>query len=119
MSVVRIANVSIPDKKRVFVGLSYIYGVGRPLAIEICKKLGINHEAKLSELKDEEISKIRIYISQKLVVEADLRKNVLDNIKSLIAMNCYKGLRHRRGLPVRGQRTKNNARTRKGKKKNS
>jgi len=119
MSTVRIANVAIPANKRIFIGLGYIYGVGTPLAKTICDTLGINHQLKFSDLSDAELVKIREYISKNLVVEADLRRKVLDDIKALIAMNCYKGTRHKKGLPVRGQRTKNNARTRKGKKKSS
>jgi small subunit ribosomal protein S13 len=117
MSTVRIANVAIPANKRLFIGLSYIYGVGVPLAKTICDSLKINHQLKFSDLSDEQLAKIREYIAKNFVVEADLRRKVLDDIKALIAMNCYKGTRHKKGLPVRGQRTKNNARTRKGKKK--
>jgi small subunit ribosomal protein S13 len=116
---VRISNVAIPANKRIFIGLSYIYGVGVPLAKTICGQLGINDQAKFSELSDEQLAAIRTYITKNLVVEADLRRKVLDDIKALIAINCYKGVRHKKGLPVRGQRTKNNARTRKGKKKSS
>ncbi len=116
---VRIANVAIPANKRLFIGLGYIYGVGVPLAKTICQTLKINDQVKFSELSEEQLASIRTYISKNIVVEADLRRKVLDDIKSLIAMNCYKGTRHKKGLPVRGQRTKNNARTRKGKKKSS
>ena len=119
MSTVRIANVSIPANKRIFIGLSYVYGVGIPMAKTICNTLKIDHQLKFSDISDDQIAKIRDYIAKNLVVEADLRRKVLDDIKALISMNCYKGTRHKKGLPVRGQRTKNNARTRKGKRKST
>jgi len=115
--VARIAGVDIPDNKRLFVGLTYIYGVGRTLAIKACEAVGIDPMKKLSELTDEELARLRDYIERNYKVEGDLRREVAENIKRLIEIRCYRGLRHLAGLPVRGQRTRSNARTRKGPRK--
>lgn len=113
----RIAGVEIPDNKRLFVGLTYIYGVGRTLAIKACQAVGIDPTRKLSELSDEELARLRDYIERNYKVEGDLRREIAENIKRLIDIRCYRGLRHLAGLPVRGQRTRSNARTRKGPRK--
>ncbi|MDT7897372.1 MAG: hypothetical protein OXFUSZZB_000397 [Candidatus Fervidibacter sp.] len=113
----RIAGVEIPDNKRLFVGLTYIYGVGRTLAVKACQAVGIDPMRKLSELSDEELARLRDYIERHYKVEGDLRREVAENIKRLIDIRCYRGLRHMAGLPVRGQRTRSNARTRKGPRK--
>ena len=111
----RIAGVNIPTNKRVAISLRYIYGIGPQNAVEICKKLSIPLERRVNQLTDEEILRIRELIDREYRVEGDLRREVAMNIKRLMDMACYRGLRHRRGLPVRGQRTHTNARTRKGK----
>ncbi len=113
----RIAGVEIPDNKRLFVGLTYIYGVGRTLAIKACEAVGIDPMRKLGELSDEELARLRDYIERNYKVEGDLRREVAENIKRLIDIGCYRGRRHLAGLPVRGQRTRSNARTRKGPRK--
>lgn len=113
----RIAGVDLPREKRVEIGLTYIYGIGRPTADLILKTTGINPDTRVKDLTEEEVSKIRDYIEHNLQVEGDLRREVSLNIKRLMEIGCYRGLRHRRGLPVRGQNTKQNARTRKGPKK--
>ncbi len=113
----RIAGVDIPDNKRLFVGLTYIYGVGRTLAIKACEAVGIDPMRKLGELSDEELAKLRDYIERNYKVEGDLRREIAENIKRLIDIGCYRGRRHLAGLPVRGQRTRSNARTRKGPRK--
>ena len=113
----RIAGVNIPREKRVEIGLTYIYGIGRSTAQKICKELGIESQQKVHELTDEEVARLRAYIDANVQVEGDLRRERSANIKRLMEIACYRGLRHRRGLPVRGQRTKTNARTRKGPKK--
>ncbi len=110
----RIAGVNIPDNKRVEIALTYIFGIGRTKARKICEIVGIPRERRANELADAEIIRIREVIDQEYVVEGDLRRDVAMNIKRLMDMGCYRGLRHRRGLPVRGQRTHTNARTRKG-----
>jgi len=115
--VARIAGVNIPTNKRVAISLRYIYGIGPQNAVEICKKLSIPLERRVNQLTDEEILRIRELIDREYRVEGDLRREVAMNIKRLMDMACYRGLRHRRGLPVRGQRTHTNARTRKGKAK--
>jgi len=112
--VARIAGVNIPSNKRVEVALSYIHGIGTTKAREICKKVSIPSERRVSELSDAEVIQIREVIDADHVVEGDLRREVAMNIKRLMDLGCYRGLRHRRGLPVRGQRTHTNARTRKG-----
>ncbi len=111
----RIAGVNIPTNKRVEIALTYIFGIGRTKARKICETVGIPRERRASELADVEIIRIREVIDQEFTVEGDLRREVAMNIKRLMDMGCYRGLRHRRGLPVRGQRTHTNARTRKGK----
>jgi len=113
--VARIAGVNIPTNKRVLISLRYIYGIGPKNAQEICQQLGIPEERRVNQLTDEEILRIRELIDRDYRVEGDLRREVAMNIKRLMDMACYRGLRHRRGLPVRGQRTHTNARTRKGK----
>ena len=111
----RIAGVNIPTNKRVTISLRYIYGIGPTKAQEICDKLSIPSERRVNQLTDEEILRIRELIDRDHRVEGDLRREVAMNIKRLLDLGCYRGLRHRRGLPVRGQRTHTNARTRKGK----
>jgi small subunit ribosomal protein S13 len=110
----RIAGVNIPTNKRVLIALTYIHGIGRVHAKEICAKVGIPENRRVSELADTEVIQIREVIDRDYVVEGDLRREVSMNIKRLMDLGCYRGLRHRRGLPVRGQRTHTNARTRKG-----
>jgi small subunit ribosomal protein S13 len=110
----RIAGVNIPTAKRVVIALTYIHGVGRTSAKRICDTIGIPPERRVNELTEEEIVRIRETIDQEFQVEGDLRREVAMNIKRLMDLGCYRGLRHRRGLPVRGQRTHTNARTRKG-----
>ncbi|MDE1930036.1 MAG: 30S ribosomal protein S13 [Alphaproteobacteria bacterium] len=110
----RIAGVNIPSQKRVPIGLMYIHGIGRTTAEKICKELAIPPARRVHELTDGEILRIRELIDKNHTVEGDLRRNVAQNIKRLMDLGCYRGLRHRKGLPVRGQRTHTNARTRKG-----
>ena len=110
----RIAGVNIPTNKRVLIALTYIHGIGRAKAVEICGKLSIPDERRVNQLTDDEVLKIREMIDRDYHVEGDLRRGVAMNIKRLMDLGCYRGLRHRRGLPVRGQRTHTNARTRKG-----
>ncbi|MGE5503899.1 MAG: 30S ribosomal protein S13 [Actinomycetota bacterium] len=110
----RIAGVNIPTNKRVMIALTYIHGIGRAKAREITEKLGIPEERRVNQLTDDEVLKIRELIDRDYQVEGDLRRAVAMNIKRLMDLGCYRGLRHRRGLPVRGQRTHTNARTRKG-----
>ena len=112
----RIAGINIPLNKRAEIGLTYIYGVGRPTANEILKKTGIEPDRKVRDLTEDEVSKLRDAIYD-LTVEGDLRRERSQNIKRLMEIGCYRGMRHRRGLPVRGQNTKTNARTRKGPKR--
>lgn len=111
----RIAGVNIPTQKRVIIALTYIYGIGRVKAAEIVQKIGLDQSRRVSDLTDQEILKIREILDQDYKVEGDLRREVSMNIKRLMDLGCYRGLRHRKGLPVRGQRTHTNARTRKGK----
>ena len=113
----RIAGVDLPPNKRVEIGLTYIYGIGRPQANKILASTGINPDTKVRELNDDEINKIRKVIEEQYRIEGDLRKDTSFNIKRLMEIGSYRGLRHRRGLPVRGQRTHTNARTRKGRQK--
>ena len=113
----RIAGVNIPTQKRVEIALTYIHGIGRTKATEICRKCNIPAERRVNDLTESETMQIREVIDQEYVVEGDLRREVAMNIKRLLDLGCYRGLRHRRGLPVRGQRTHTNARTRKGKAK--
>lgn len=110
----RIAGVNIPTGKRVEIALRYIHGIGPHMAKEICAKVGIEPERRVNQLTDAEVLRIRETIDADYVVEGDLRREVAMNIKRLMDLGCYRGLRHRRGLPVRGQRTHTNARTRKG-----
>jgi small subunit ribosomal protein S13 len=115
--VARIAGVNIPTHKRVVIALQYIHGIGPKSARDICTKVGVPDERRVNELSDAEVLQIRESVDRDFVVEGDLRRNVAMNIKRLMDLGCYRGLRHRRGLPVRGQRTHTNARTRKGKAK--
>ena len=110
----RIAGVDLPSNKRIEIGLTYIYGIGRPQANKILVSTGVNPDTKVRELNDDDINKIRKVIEEQFRVEGDLRKEISFNIKRLMEIGAYRGLRHRRGLPVRGQRTHTNARTRKG-----
>ncbi len=110
----RIAGVNIPTNKRVLIALTYIHGIGRVFAQQIVDKVGIPEEKRVNQLSDDEVLKIRELIDREYTVEGDLRREVAMNIKRLMDLGCYRGLRHRRGLPVRGQRTHTNARTRKG-----
>ncbi len=113
----RIAGVDLPRDKRVEIGLTYIYGIGLSKSRQILGDTGISPDVRVKELTEDEVSKIRDYIDKNIKVEGDLRREVALNIKRLIEINCYRGIRHRKGLPVRGQKTKTNARTRKGPKK--
>jgi small subunit ribosomal protein S13 len=113
----RIAGVDLPREKRVEIGLTYIYGIGRKTATEILAKTGINPSTRVKDLSEEEVGKIRKVIDEEYMVEGDLRRDTSLNIKRLMEIGCYRGIRHRRNLPVRGQKTKTNARTRKGPKK--
>jgi len=113
----RIAGVDLPREKRVEVGLTYIYGIGAPSARKILAETGVNPDIRVRDLKDDDVAKLREYIDRNLTVEGDLRRNVGLDIKRLIEIGCYRGIRHRKGLPVRGQRSKTNARTRKGPKR--
>jgi small subunit ribosomal protein S13 len=113
----RIAGINIPLNKRVEIGLTYIYGLGRPTSNEILAKLGIEPDRKVRDLTDDEVAKLRDIIDRDYIVEGDLRRERSQNIKRLMEIGCYRGIRHRRGLPVRGQNTKTNARTRKGPKR--
>ena len=113
----RIAGVDLPRDKRVEIGLTYIFGVGRKTANDILKVTGINPDTRVKDLTEEEAAKLREHIEKHLIVEGDLRRETALNIKRLVEIQCYRGVRHRKGLPVRGQRTKTNARTRKGPKK--
>ncbi len=110
----RIAGVDIPNNKRVEIALTYIYGIGRKSANDILVATGINPDTRAKDLTEDEIAKLRDVIEQSYTVEGDLRREVSLNIKNMVEINCYRGIRHRKGLPVRGQRTKTNARTRKG-----
>src|ERR687887_2747871 len=115
MAVARIAGVNIPTNKRVIIALQYIHGIGPKKAQEIVTKVGVPDARRVSQLTDQEVLQIREVIDRDYMVEGDLRRDVAMNIKRLMDLGCYRGLRHRRGLPVRGQRTHTNARTRKGK----
>ena len=110
----RIAGVDIPNNKRVEIALTYIYGIGRKSANDILAKTGINPDTRAKDLTEDEVAKLRDEIERSYTVEGDLRRDVALNIKRMVEINCYRGIRHRKGLPVRGQRTKTNARTRKG-----
>ncbi len=113
----RIAGVNVPSQKRVEIALTYIYGIGKTKAVEICKKAKIDSARRVHQLTEDELSTIRDIIEEDHQVEGDLRRYVSMNIKRLVDLGCYRGLRHRKGLPTRGQRTHTNARTRKGKAK--
>jgi len=113
----RIAGVDLPNEKRIEAGLTYIYGIGWTTSRQILEKTGINPDTRVKDLTEEEAGKIRKVIESDYMVEGDLRRDVNMNIKRLMEIGCYRGIRHRRGLPVRGQKTKTNARTRKGPKK--
>jgi small subunit ribosomal protein S13 len=113
----RIAGVNLPNQKRLEIGLTYIYGIGQPTARKVCAELGLSPDEKIKDLTDDEVTKLREYIDGNLQVEGDLRRERQQSIKRLQEIGSYRGLRHRRGLPVHGQRTKTNARTRKGPKK--
>ena len=110
----RIAGVDIPNNKRVEIALTYIFGLGRTSANDILAKTGINPDTRAKDLTEAEVAKLRDEIENNYTVEGDLRRDVALNIKNMVEINCYRGIRHRKGLPVRGQRTKTNARTRKG-----
>ena len=110
----RIAGVDIPNNKRVEIALTYIYGIGRKSANDILAQTGIDPDKRAQDLNEDEIAKLRDVIENSYTVEGDLRREVALNIKNMVEINCYRGIRHRKGLPVRGQRTKTNARTRKG-----
>ncbi len=110
----RIFGVDLPREKRVEIGLTYIYGIGRTTATKICAETGINPDTRVKDLTEDEVTKIRDFIDGRYMVEGDLRREQSQNIKRLMEIGCYRGLRHRKGLPVRGQRTHTNARTRKG-----
>lgn len=114
----RIAGVNIADHKHVVIALTSIYGIGRSTSLKLCKLVGVDPSSKVSQLSEEQLEAFRSEVA-KLAVEGDLRRAVTMNIKRLMDLGCYRGLRHRRGLPVRGQRTKTNARTRKGRRKGS
>ena len=113
----RIAGVDLPREKRVEIGLTYVYGIGHSSAVRILNEAGVNLDTRVRDLTDEEVSRIRDVIDRTQTVEGDLRREVAQNIKRLIEIGCYRGIRHRKGLPVRGQKTKTNARTRKGPRK--
>jgi small subunit ribosomal protein S13 len=115
--VARIAGINIPLNKRVEIGLTYIYGIGRSTSNELLDSLKISRDTYVRDLTEDEVTRLRDRIDQELVVEGDLRRERSQNIKRLMEIGCYRGLRHRRGLPVRGQKTKTNARTRKGPKR--
>ncbi|MDE6635970.1 MAG: 30S ribosomal protein S13 [Lachnospiraceae bacterium] len=113
----RISGVDLPREKRVEIGLTYIYGIGRTSSKRILEKAGVNPDIRCKDLSDEDVAKLREVIDETMVVEGDLRREIALNIKRLQEIGCYRGIRHRRGLPVRGQKTKTNARTRKGPKR--
>lgn len=110
----RIAGVDIPREKRVEIALTYIYGIGLTTSQKLLARTGINPDTRVNQLTDDEVTRLRDVIEKEMVVEGDLRREVAMNIKRLIDINCYRGIRHRRGMPVHGQRTKTNARTRRG-----
>jgi len=112
--VARLAGVDLPRDKRIEIGLTYIYGIGRSQSVRILSEAGVNPDTRVRDLTDEEVSKIKDVIDNTCTVEGDLRRQVAMDIKRLQEIGCYRGIRHRKGLPVRGQNTKNNARTRKG-----
>lgn len=113
----RIAGVDLPREKRLEIGLTYIYGIGRVISNKICEATNISADIRVKDLTDDQVAKLRNYIEHNVIVEGDLRKKVSLDIKKLSEIGCYRGIRHRKGLPVRGQNTRNNARTRKGPKR--
>ena len=113
----RIAGIDIPREKRLEISLTYIFGIGKPTAQKLCTDLGLDRDTKVSALTDDEVSRIRAYVDENLRIEGDLRRDVQNDIKRKIEIGCYQGIRHRKGLPVNGQRTHTNARTRKGPKR--
>lgn len=113
----RIAGVDLPREKRVEIGLTYIYGIGRKTANDILDATGVNPDTRVKDLTEDDVAKLRDYIEKNVEVEGDLRRAIAFDIKRLVEIGCYRGIRHRKGLPVRGQRSKTNARTRKGPKK--
>ena len=113
----RIAGVDIPREKRLEISLTYIFGIGRPTSIKICEATGLNPNTRVRDLTEDEVNRIRAWVDQNITVEGDLRRDVQQDIKRKIEIGCLQGVRHRKGLPVRGQRTHTNARTRKGPKK--
>ena len=113
----RISGIDLPRDKRIEIALTYIFGIGRTTATKICKETGVNPDIRVRDLSEEDASKLRDYIDKNCNVEGDLRRDIAFDIKRLIEIGCYRGIRHRKGLPVRGQRSKTNARTRKGPKK--
>jgi len=113
----RVIGIDIPDKKRLEISLTYIYGVGRHLSNEICAKLGLDPNMRAHSLNEDNIAKINALLTSQYTVEGDLRRKIQNDIKRLVSIHCYRGTRHRLGLPLRGQRTRTNARTRKGKRK--
>ena len=113
----RIAGIDLPKEKRVEIGLTYIYGIGLPTSHKILNDTGVNPDTRVKELTEEEVNALRDYINKNVKVEGDLRREIALNIKRLMEIGCYRGIRHRRNLPVRGQKTKTNARTRKGPKR--
>ena len=114
---VRIADIDLPREKRVEIGLTYIYGIGRPMANTILKATGIDPDIRVKDLTEQQVNDLRVYVEKNVRVEGDLHREVALNIKRLMEIGCYRGVRHRKGLPVRGQSTKHNARTRKGPKR--
>ncbi len=113
----RIAGVDIPREKRLEISLTYIYGIGKTTAQKMCDSIGLDRNTKVSQLTEDEVNQIRAYVDQNLTIEGDLRRDVQNDIKRKIEIGCLQGVRHRKGLPVRGQRTHTNARTRKGPKR--
>lgn len=113
----RVIGIDIPDNKRLEIALTYLYGIGRTLSNEIIEKLGLNKDMRAREMNEAQIAQLNAILTSEYVVEGDLRRQVQNNIKRLIGIHCYRGMRHRLGLPVRGQRTRTNSRTRKGKRK--
>ncbi len=110
----RISGIDLPKEKRIEYGLTYIYGIGHSTAVKILKETGVNPDTRVKDLSEDDVAKLRDYIDKNCTVEGDLRREVSLNIKRLVEIGCYRGVRHRKNLPVRGQRTKTNARTRKG-----
>lgn len=113
----RISGIDLPRDKRIEIALTYIFGIGRTTATKICKETGVNPDIRVRDLSEDDASKLRDYIDKNCNVEGDLRRDIAFDIKRLIEIGCYRGIRHRKGLPVRGQRSKTNARTRKGPRK--